>query len=132
MVDIERDSYISLGFGQGMTNVDMMAWRSEADIAVAEDYWSTSYGAPKLDDVQSLSTPSIVPNADGSRVTFTTTRLLDTGEYSEDFLVPLNTEIDLVWAIKTSTGAWVYHDARNNFRATFTETLGNPPAKVVP
>ena len=56
-----------------------------------------------------------------------TRRKLDTGEYTEDYLVKLDEEMDMVWAINHIEGGWVDHTFRGRFKVTLDETLGNPP-----
>ena len=68
-------------------------------------------------------------NADNSRVKLVTKRRLDTGETSEDYLIPLNQEIDMVWAWKSDSGEWAYHNQYGRWKVTFDETLGNPVAE---
>ena len=83
-----------------MVDVDMLAWHGLGSSFLAADYWSIGNSTPKLDDVQSLDLVSHEFNADNSRVKIVTKRRLDTGETSEDYLIPLNQEIDMVWAWK--------------------------------
>ena len=92
-----------------MVNVDMLAWRALGGTdAVAEDYWSIGNVIPKLDDDQSLTLVSSEFNDD--RVKMITRRRLDTGDTAEDFLIPLNEEINMVWAWNQNEVVWDYHD----------------------
>ena len=121
-----NNSYISLGFGYDMNDVDMIGWHANGETAFAEDYWSTSKITPKVDAVSNLvSTHEITEGK--KTVKWVTKRKLDTGDLAEDYLIPLNDEIDIVWAIGLSSGDWKYHDLWGRFRMTFDESLGNLP-----
>ena len=89
-----------------MVNVDMIAWRGLGDTAVAEDYWSTGNNVPELDDDENLTLVSTEFSDDNSRVKFITRRRLDTGDALEDFLIPMNEEVDMVWAWRRNGGVW--------------------------
>lgn len=62
---------------------------------------------------------------DGSKVTFTTKRKLDTGDTENDYLIPMSKEIDMIWALRTSTGSWKEHNKYGKFKVTFDESYGN-------
>ena len=66
----------------------MIAWQGKGDTAEANDYWSYRRNTPKLDDVQSLESTYTISD-DKETVSFVTKRKLDTGESTEDFLIPL-------------------------------------------
>ena len=123
-----NNSYLSLGFGSNMSRVDMIAWHGYGETAAAVDYWSTSKKTPLPDpeDQQNLET-TYEMSEDGKRVNFVTTRKLDTGDSELDYLVPLDKEIDMVWAFTISSGEWIEHFKYGLFKVTFDETLGNNP-----
>lgn len=58
-------------------------------------------------------------------MTFTTRRKLDTGDYEEDFLIPLRKEFDIIWAIRMSDADWIDHEFRDKATLTLRETHGN-------
>ncbi len=47
--------WFSIGFGSDMTDTDMIAWHADGEASYVKDYWSTKKGAPKEDDVQSVT-----------------------------------------------------------------------------
>ena len=94
---------------------------------MVEDYWSIKNDTPKVDETSHL-TGTYEISADKEQVTFVSRRKLDTGEYTEDYLVKLDEEMEMVWAINHKTGEWVNHTFRGGFKMTLDETLGNPPA----
>ncbi len=83
----------------------MMAWHADGQNSYSEDYWSVRKAAPKVDKVNDLKTTFTV-SEDGTRVIFTTRRKLDTGDQGEDYLIPLNTEIDMVYAVRYRDSTW--------------------------
>ena len=77
-VNMRNNSWIALGFGESMFNTDMMGWHALGENSYTADYWATRNGTPDWDDNNDLNTTHVV-EPDG-RVTFTTTRKLDTGD----------------------------------------------------
>ncbi len=102
----------------------MMAWHADGQNSYSEDYWSVRKAAPKVDKVNDLKTTFTV-SEDGTRVIFMTRRKLDTGDQGEDYLIPLNTEIDMVYAVRYRDSTWQNHDFREAFKMTFKESYGN-------
>ena len=123
-MDIPNNTYVSLGFGKNMFNVDMIAWLAQGDVYKAVDYWSTEKNTPAEDTVQNLPT-TFEANQDNTRVTFTTKRKLDTGDADQDYLIRLNEATDMVWAVHWSSGVWKEHTKYGKFQATFSSSLGN-------
>ena len=74
-----------------MKKCDMVAWHALGDDSYAQDYFSQkSKDAPGVDKVGDLSTTTeTYTKGKKQRVIFTTQRKLDTGDYEEDFLIPL-------------------------------------------
>ena len=123
-VDVLDNTYVSIGFGRDMYNVDMIAWHGLGANSYAADYWSTRNDTPKVDNRSDLST-TFTQNS--GRIKFVTRRKLDTGDTLEDYLIPLNQEIDIVWALHHQTGEWKEHSFKGYYSTTFDETLGNLP-----
>ena len=128
VVEMPTDSYLSLGFGKGMYKVDMMTWHGLGEDSKTVDYWSMSKDTPDADpeEFQNLDT-TFELNEDGSRVTFTTKRKLDTGDADLDYLIRLDEETDMVWAMCTYSGEWIEHNRYGQFITTFDATYGNVP-----
>ena len=131
VTQIPDNTYLAIGFGKDMTDVDMLAWhaniRSGSTIG---DYWSEVKAAPEMDASIDLKVVSIEAADDGSSVRFVTTRKLDTGDAEKDFLIQLGEEIDMNWAVSLYTSDWVRHDFRDKFRITFDKAFGNDPATI--
>ena len=125
-VDMENNTYLSIGFGYDMDGVDMIGWHGDGDTAKAVDYWSIGKRTPVTDAVNNLDSTYEI-SADKKRVKFVTKRKLDTGDLTEDYLIPLNEEIDLVWALNLGDSDWIIHTIWGRFRETFHDTLGNLP-----
>lgn len=90
-VDQPDDSWFSIGFGNTMSNTDMISWSVNNGKGKARDLWSTNYSAPIEDensDLVEAEEPSF--DSDSKRMTFVTRRPLDTGDTEQDYLVPLS------------------------------------------
>ena len=54
-IEIPTGTYLAIGFGESMINTDVVLWQAPADNdATVSDLWSTTYSAPKLDDIQNV------------------------------------------------------------------------------
>ena len=121
-VNMRNNSWIALGFGESMFNTDMMGWHALGENSYTADYWATRNGTPGWDSNNDLNTTHVV-EPDG-RVTFTTTRKLDTGD-NQDFAIKLEEPTKMLWAIRARDGRWKQHDWRWNFELTYKEEYGN-------
>ena len=57
-------------------------------------------------------------------MTFTTRRKLDTGDSGQDYLVPLDKAIPMIYAFKKGSSAWAYHDERGVWSLTLKASGG--------
>ena len=73
-------SYVSLGFGRNMVNVDMLSWQAQGSTTLAQDFYSFGNNTPGLDSVGNHDTTSVTFNSDNSRVELVTKRKVDTGD----------------------------------------------------
>ena len=112
-------SWFSIGFGANMNNVDMIGWHADGADSYVRDYFSKTKNTPPEDDEQNLDSevPEFTakdPNTEGDydRVSFVTYRDLDTGDAEQDYLVPLDEEIDMVYGILTYSKDWNEHNKR--------------------
>lgn len=129
-VDMPDKSFLGFGFGKSMVNVDMIIWHANGKNSYSQDYWSTSTKTPKVDDFAHLTTTQeAYTRPDGknktNRVKFVTRRKLDTGEHSEDFVIPLNQEFDFIWAINLVGPELVIHNLSGKAKISISDTLGN-------
>ncbi len=52
--NIPDNMYYAIGFGNSMTDTDMIAWHAKAEESYVEDYWSTGRSKPAVDKQHSL------------------------------------------------------------------------------
>ena len=75
------NSWFAIGFGNSMSNTDMISWFVNNGSGSALDYFSESYSAPELDKVQNLALDGKpVFDQTAKTMTFITRRKLDTGD----------------------------------------------------
>lgn len=80
-----------------MNNVDMIAWHADgASRSRVVDYYSEGYFTPEVDAQQDIK---YLAELKGDRVFFRAARKLDTGD-PKDYLIRLNEELPLVWAVQ--------------------------------
>ena len=88
-----------------------------------EDEYSVGKWKPKADAQQDL-TGSF--NQQGGEIVFQVQRKLDTGDTENDFLIPVDLNFDMAWAVKTGTSN---KDKRHSNRRGMSASLksdGNP------
>ena len=122
--------WFSIGFGDSMFETDMIAWHANGTNSYVEDYYSKRRAAPKIDDQRDVEfifgqVPASSPT-DYPKVYFMTWRPLDTGDTEEDFLIPLNADIDMVWSFRSDDSDWRIHIRRGYFNIQLDKSLGNP------
>jgi hypothetical protein len=113
-------SYLSLGYGRGMTEVNMVAWTGNGASSETMSLWSTEVDVTP-GTVDDEYTTSFTTDANGD-VVFDSTRLLDPGT-TYSYTIPLDTDIGMVWAYAQST-SMVEHDAYGKFYVNFPSTGG--------
>jgi len=108
---LPSNSWLSIGFGSKMKNTDMIAWFVDGQEGYTKDYWSTDNVAPIEDTISNLTDDR--PHrydAATKKMTFVTRRPLDTGDVAQDFLVPLNEELAMIYGHAEGSAAWRIHD----------------------
>ena len=110
---VPNNTWFSIGFGESMTNTDMIGWFVKDKAGSNVDYWSTSQAAPVEDTTSDLTEdrPAAYDEAT-DKMTFVTRRLLDTGDTEQDFLVKLNVDQPMMYAYRKSDSDWQRHDFR--------------------
>ena len=119
---VPDNSWFAIGFGNTMTNTDMIAWFVNSETGETKDYWSTTQKTPKEDTKNNLrddSPPSYNPAT--GKMTFKTRRAIDTGDSAQDFLVPINDQMPMIWAYKKGTSNWRKHDEFGVWSAIVSE-----------
>lgn len=76
-VVMPNNEYFGIGFGSTMYNCDMVVWFANGQNSQAVDLYSYDHGTPRTDSQQDYKTSFTVS---GSTVTFTSDRLLSTGD----------------------------------------------------
>ena len=127
IMTLPDDAYFSIGFGRNMNEVDMVAWHANGVDSYVKDYYSLNkYAAPAEDDIQNFETetPKLIGGGDDTRVQFISYRDLDTGDDEQDYVVPLDEQIDMVYAIH-DTWEWKEHKAKGKWSMKVHRGLGN-------
>eukprot|EP00357_Protocruzia_adherens_P031556 CAMPEP_0115041448 /NCGR_PEP_ID=MMETSP0216-20121206/45527_1 /TAXON_ID=223996 /ORGANISM="Protocruzia adherens, Strain Boccale" /LENGTH=1350 /DNA_ID=CAMNT_0002423075 /DNA_START=139 /DNA_END=4191 /DNA_ORIENTATION=+ len=90
-------AWVGVGFGGNtMTDTDMVLGNMNGSTAEATDSWSTGHGAPGADTTANIS--NITGNKTGDVLTISFDRPLDTNDSTQDYVIPLDTQFDVVWA----------------------------------
>ena len=55
VVDMPNNTWLSIGFGSTMRNVDMIAWHADGDNSYVADYFSVGKSTPAEDSEQNLT-----------------------------------------------------------------------------
>ena len=78
---VPDNSWLAIGFGNTMTNTDMISWQVTNGVGKTRDYWSNSHSTPQLDRISNLK-DEVAPLFDATTktMTFVTRRPLDTGD----------------------------------------------------
>jgi len=100
--EVPTDTWLGIGFGRTMVNTDMIALQAYADInkSSINDLWSTKRDAsPARDKVDNLLNKTVVANPDRGTQTFKFSRLLDTGDVTNDFIIPVDKAFAMCFAI---------------------------------
>ena len=132
VLDIPNNTWFSIGFGRSMNKVDMIGWHANGEDSYVRDYFSTGKNTPPEDDEQNLE--SLVPefilkddtnDESWDRVRFVTYRDLETSDTEQDFIVPLDVEIDMVYGILAFSSDWREHNEKGTWSMKVHKGLGN-------
>ena len=88
-----------LGMGRGD---DMITFKANGDDSTFLDGYSRGWRTPGVDDKMNL-TGETTYSADKNEVYFKVKRKLDTGDADNDFLIQLDKEFDMSWALQANT-----------------------------
>ena len=121
-VIMPNNMWFCLGFGETMSNTDMIAWHSASEESFSQDYWSVSREAPVVDgsvDLETKFTRLMAKQEDVAddydRMVFLSYRNLDTGDSAQDYLINLRERTDMIYAWRERNSIWKYHSKRGNF-----------------
>ena len=97
---------------------DMVIFFADGADSYYEDYLSTGFGVPIKDNVQDIGAhPNGSVEVDGSVVTVFARRALDTGD-ATDFVIPLDTEFNLGYALGSSSKSVTKHGTAGTVAVT--------------
>jgi hypothetical protein len=101
---VKVGTYLAIGFGTSMTDIDMISWDADTTAAtsVCQKLWSTGHTHPTVTTDQTFLTTSAITLSSGF-INFNTVRPL-AGTNSETFNVALDSNVPMVWAFGSFTG----------------------------
>ena len=105
---VPENMYISIGWGVGMNNVDMVLFKGSGADGVITDLWSTSESTPQTDSSQDYI--DSVKSKSGTTYTFTTYRKMDTGDSSQDTVLSCGKTYRFDWAGLSTSSTFMEHD----------------------
>jgi hypothetical protein len=115
--EVPVNTWLSIGFGPSMYNVDMILMQAYSTISksVVTDLWSTTKSTPNPDKIDNLTGKQITENTSRGTQTFKFSRKLDTGDTSQDFLVPVGSAFTMCYAINYKQPQFAYHQDYSTF-----------------
>ena len=115
---VPQDNYLAIGFGEGMTNVDMVHFKATGAGEVV-DLWSTGVVAPTTDTTNDYTDTVIDTTTDPTKYSFTTYRPLDTGDTTQDSVITCDKKVEYYWAGSTTTASMVKHNKLGEFYVNY-------------
>ena len=116
-----------------MFNVDMIGWHANGENSYVKDYFSVEKNIPPEDTEQNLTNEEVKfvakdpeQEKDYDKVTFVTYRDLETTDKEQDFVVPLDEEIEMAYAFLSASYEWREHTRRGEWSMKVHQRLGNP------
>ena len=102
---MKDNSWLGLVLGDaGMSpGSDMIQIMADGVNSRVYDKFSQGYISPPLDSKDNINTESTLRIFDDDFIRFTLVRDLDTGDADKDFLIPVEQEFDLGWAVLTDS-----------------------------
>lgn len=117
---VPDNTWLGIGFGNSMIDVDMIVWRNIEGLAESHDLWSTSNGQPAVDDVQDILTTTRY-DANAKVMEFTSRRKLDTGDSTQDFIIELDQEVAMSYAFKKGTKGFGKHETHGFWKLSISK-----------
>ena len=122
---VQDKSYLSVGLGEGMHEVDMILWLADGEKSAVYDMWSQEYKRPLIDEIDN-NLNTISDGENGAKI-FTTRRALNTGD-KQDAVIAIDQE--LIWnyglrvpeepLYKDDTGLYKKHSQTGHFKINFS------------
>ena len=112
--EVPAGSYIALGWGKSMTDVEMVLFGANDDSSKAQSYYSTGEKTPSLaTKYDSCYESSYTVDSKTKTVSFIATRPLECTDVSNSYVVQLDTVLDLIMAWNPDDYNMSFHD--NNY-----------------
>ena len=113
---VPENTWLGLGFGEGMANVDMVVMQGK-DNGIMRDLWSTTFGQPKADATDDWKEKAI--SKDGTMYSFAGYRSLSTGDATEDTVLECGKDYEFYWSGNDMTAEFTKHTKRDEIMVTF-------------
>ena len=98
-----NNSWLGIGYGLKMNDVDMFSWQANGDSSFAIDSRGEGKFVPPKDPIENgVAETQCEFNKTTDRVKCTTMRKLDTGDPA-DFVIPLDEELKFAWVFNPDT-----------------------------
>jgi DOMON domain len=107
--EVEPGTWLSVGWGWHMFDCDMVLCQAYQDIrrSLISDLWSTQNTTPLFDTLDNYFNNHIEFNESTGMQHFTFSRAMDTGDATQDYVVEIDQEIKICYAINTMTPDFV-------------------------
>ena len=115
---IPNNTYMALAFGSDMIGTDMILWQADGDDSAAHDMWSSNFATPMYDRFDQLSTTIEDGQIGTGTKVFTTMRPYDPMD-EQDFVVPLEEQFVMSYAIRKSGSELLHHEHTGHFTLLF-------------
>lgn len=108
--ELPQNTWFSVGFGPTMFNTDMILMQAFSTVSKSaiSDMWSTKESTPAYDKLDNLTNKNITVDSRGMQI-FSFSRKLDTGDVSQDFVIPLDRELTMCYAINYKQANFAIH-----------------------
>ena len=103
-----------------MFNTDMILMQAFTTLSksVISDLWSTRESTPTYDKVDNITDKNITVDSRGVQI-FQFSRKLDTGDVGQDFVIPVDHEFTMCYAINHKQANFAEHQDRSIFQIKF-------------
>ena len=92
-----NNSWLGIGYGTSMMDVDMFSWHANGASSYARDQKGQGKKLPPADTIQNgVAETKCDFTSSTNRVKCTTLRKLDTGD-AEDYVIPLDEALTFTW-----------------------------------
>lgn len=120
--EVEPGTWLSVGWGWHMFDCDMWLCQAYPDIrrSLISDLWSTQNTTPLFDTLDNYFNNHIEFDESTGMQIFTFSRAMDTGDATQDFVVQLEQETKICYAINTMTPDFVQNTDWGLFKIKYS------------